>query len=159
MVLGARRALPCSCAGEPADGVYFLVSGSLAAFRPAERSRHNLLGYVRPGEPVGEMALIAREPHTASVFAMRDSEMLKLSPEAFDRLIQAHPTLMRHIARLMLARARGRRGKPARRTQGVRADLHLAHHRSQPARAHVAGGAASGWARAPSSSARTTSAP
>lgn len=94
-------------AGEPADGVYFLVTGSLAAFRPAERSRHNLLGYVRPGEPVGEMALIAREPHTSSVFAMRDSEVLKLSPDAFDRLIQAHPTLMRHIARIMLTRARG----------------------------------------------------
>lgn len=94
-------------AGEPADGVYFLVSGSLGAFRPADRSRHNLLGYIRPGEPVGEMALVAREPHTASVFAMRDSEILKLSPDAFDRLMLAHPALMRHLARLMLARARG----------------------------------------------------
>ncbi len=94
-------------AGEPADAVYFLVSGSLAAFRPSERNRHNLLGYVRPGEPVGEMALVAHEPHTSSVFAVRDSELLKLSAEAFERLMFAHPELMRRLARIMLTRARG----------------------------------------------------
>jgi NTE family protein len=104
---------PLLNAGEPPDGVWFLVSGSMAAFRPADRSRHNLLGYIRPGEPVGEMALIAREPHTASVFAMRDSEVLKLSPDAFERLVQAHPTLMQHMARLMLTRARGGGGPRA----------------------------------------------
>lgn len=97
---------PLLNAGEPPDGVWFLVSGSMAAFKPAERGGAKLLGYIRPGEPVGEMAMIAREPHTASVFAMRDSEVLKLSPDAFDALVQAHPNLMRHIARLMLTRAR-----------------------------------------------------
>ena len=80
--------------------------GSLAAFKPSSRDRHHLLGYIRPGEPVGEMAMIAREPHSASVFAMRDSEVLKLPPEAFDRLVNEHPPMMRHIARIMLTRAR-----------------------------------------------------
>ena len=93
-------------AGAAPDGVWFLVSGSLAAFKPVDRGDHKLLGYIRPGEPVGEMALIAREPHSASVFAMRDSELLKLSPSAFERLVQMHPKLMEHMARLMLTRAR-----------------------------------------------------
>jgi NTE family protein len=97
---------PILTAGEAPDGVWFLVSGSLAAFRPADKGGHRLLGYVRPGEPVGEMALIAREPHTSSVFAMRDSELLKLSPDAFEQLIQSQPKLMEHVARLMLTRAR-----------------------------------------------------
>ncbi len=92
-------------AGEPPEGVWFLVSGSLAAFKPADRG-FQVLGYIRPGEPVGEMAMIAREPHSASVFAMRDSELLKLTPEAFERLVEAHPKLMQHMARLMIARAR-----------------------------------------------------
>ena len=48
-------------AGEPPDGVWFLVSGSLAAFKPSDRGGHKLLGYIRPGEPVGEMAMLARE--------------------------------------------------------------------------------------------------
>jgi NTE family protein len=102
----APAGMPVLLAGEAPDGVWFLISGSLAAFRPEQRSGHQLLGYIRPGEPVGEMALIAREPHSASVFAMRDSELLKLAPEAFEKLVQAHPTLMQHMARLMLTRAR-----------------------------------------------------
>ena len=97
---------PLMNAGEPPEGVWFLVSGSLAAFKPVDRGGHQLLGYIRPGEPVGEMAAIARQPHSASVFAMRDSEVLKLDPEAFDRLVQAYPKLMEHMARLMLTRAR-----------------------------------------------------
>jgi NTE family protein len=97
---------PLFNAGEAPDGVFFLVTGSLAAFRPIDGGSHQLLGYVRPGEPVGEMALIAREPHSASVFAMRDSEMIKLSAAAFERLIEANPKLMQYLARLMLTRAR-----------------------------------------------------
>ena len=50
--------------------------------------------------------MIAREPHSASVFAMRDSELLKLPPAAFDLLVHTHPSMMEHIARIMLARAR-----------------------------------------------------
>jgi NTE family protein len=102
----APAGMPVLLAGEAPEGVWFLISGSLAAFKPEQRSGHQLLGYIRPGEPVGEMALIAREPHSASVFAMRDSELLKLSPDAFEKLVQAHPTLMQHMARLMLTRAR-----------------------------------------------------
>lgn len=102
----APGGMPVLLAGEAPEGVWFLVSGSLAAFRPAQAGGHQLLGYIRPGEPVGEMALIAREPHSASVFAMRDSELLKLSPDSFERLVQAHPKLMEHMARLMLTRAR-----------------------------------------------------
>jgi len=97
---------PVFTAGEAPDGVWFLISGSLGAFRPIDKGGHRLLGYVRPGEPVGEMALIAKEPHTASVFAMRDSELLKLAPESFERLMQSQPKLMEYVARLMLTRAR-----------------------------------------------------
>jgi NTE family protein len=97
---------PLLFAGEPADGVWFLVSGSLAAFRPSDRDNQQLLGYIRPGEPVGEMALIAREAHSSNVFAMRDSELLKLPQDSFQRLLTHCPSIMQHVARLMLSRAR-----------------------------------------------------
>jgi NTE family protein len=124
---------PLLTAGEAPDGVFFLISGSLAAFRPVDKGGHKLLGYVRPGEPVGEMALIAKEPHSASVFAMRDSEILKLSPDTFERLMLAQPKLMEHVARLMLTRARADTRSGARADPKVYAlistspsiDLHL----------------------------------
>lgn len=92
--------------GEAADCIYFVLSGSFAAFRIGPNNEQILLGHIRAGEPVGEMGLIAREPHTGSVFAMRDSEVIKLSRKGFDSLIRADPTLMERMARLMLQRAR-----------------------------------------------------
>jgi NTE family protein len=103
--ISAPAGWPVFEAGEPAEAMWFLVTGSLAAFRPAHEA-NQLLGYIRPGEPVGEMALIAREAHSASVFAMRDSELLRLSRATFERLIETHPRMMEPLARLMLTRAR-----------------------------------------------------
>ncbi|MBL8550144.1 MAG: patatin-like phospholipase family protein [Hyphomonadaceae bacterium] len=92
--------------GEQADCLYFVLSGSLAAFRTGPHEEQALMGHIRPGEPVGEMSLIAREAHTGSVFAMRDSEIVRLSRAGFEALMHADPTLMERIARLMLQRVR-----------------------------------------------------
>jgi NTE family protein len=91
---------------EPPDGVYFVMSGTLAAFRQQGRGEHRLVGYIRPGEPVGEMAFISGDEHTASVYAIRDSELIQFSRETFDRLVDLHPDLLKRLARLMLRRAR-----------------------------------------------------
>jgi NTE family protein len=94
-------------AGEDAQHIYFLVSGSLAAFSPASSANpRRLLGYIRPGEPVGEMALIAGEPHSGSVWAVRDCELVRLSRGNFEKLLAQHPSLMTNLARVMLTRAR-----------------------------------------------------
>ena len=92
-------------AGEAADGMWFLVTGSMAAFAPAQKN-HAMLGYVRPGQPIGEMALLAREAHSASVYAMRDSELLRIPAAAFERLMQTQPRILEPLARLMVARMR-----------------------------------------------------
>lgn len=102
---------PLFSAGEPPDGLYFVLSGSLAAFRGRDNS---LVGYIRAGEPVGEMALIAGDGHSGSVYAIRDTEMLRFRRDTFDKLIDLHPQLMRNLAQLMLRRSRENRAKNAR---------------------------------------------
>ena len=52
---GGRRLFQ---AGEPADVFYMLRSGRLAVIRETEGRPPQVLGVIRPGEPVGEMALI-----------------------------------------------------------------------------------------------------
>ena len=52
-------------AGEEADQFYFLRTGRLGAFRREEGHETQFLGVIRPGEPAGEMALIAGAPHSA----------------------------------------------------------------------------------------------
>lgn len=100
--------------GEQPDGLYFVLSGSLAAFRTDANGEPKLIGYIRPGEPVGEMALIAGETHTASVYAMRDTELVRISSAAFESLIRTHPTMMRALTRVILNRASGERRRGAR---------------------------------------------
>lgn len=95
---------------EASDALYVLVHGRLAAQRRDEEGRVRALGAVMPGECVGETGLIADEPRSASVIATRDSELLRLSRAAFERLIAAHPTSMMGLARVALRRFSGQRG-------------------------------------------------
>jgi NTE family protein len=92
--------------GEPADMLWFVRTGSLGAFRKQPDRSYELLGHIRTGEPIGEMAMIAGEVHSSAVFALRDSELFGLNRTAFNRLIRRHPQLMASLARTMLFRSR-----------------------------------------------------
>jgi NTE family protein len=39
---------------EPADRIYFVLSGALGAFRESPNGQSEFIGHIRPGEPVGE---------------------------------------------------------------------------------------------------------
>lgn len=107
---------PLFAAGDEADSLYLLRSGRLGVFRRVEGQPPQLLGVIRPGEPVGEMALIAGTPHSADVVALRDSEILALPRDAFFDVARTEPDVMIHLSRLMLSRARdhstGEAGEP-----------------------------------------------
>lgn len=97
-------------AGDPADTLYLVRSGRLGVFRIEENQPAQLLGVIRPGEPVGEMAMLAGTPHTAAVVALRDTEILALPREAFFEAARTEPDLMVELSRLMIHRARERAG-------------------------------------------------
>tara|TARA_R110000868_G_scaffold35549_1_gene127369 strand:- start:29064 stop:30806 length:1743 start_codon:yes stop_codon:yes gene_type:complete len=99
--------------GDPADAFYLVRSGALAAFRKGALGRPDLIGYIREGEPVGEMSLLDESPHSASVYALRDSELVRLPKASFDKLTRKHASLMRELARMMLARLRGNQRNPS----------------------------------------------
>ncbi|HZZ88179.1 MAG TPA: patatin-like phospholipase family protein [Caulobacteraceae bacterium] len=93
-------------AGEDAEQFYLLRTGRLGAFRRAEGHETQFLGVIRPGEPAGEMALVAGAPHSADVTALRDSEVLSLSRDDFFDAVAKDPTVMTELARLMILRNR-----------------------------------------------------
>jgi NTE family protein len=93
-------------AGEPADQLYFVRAGRLGVFRKDESHEPQFLGVIRPGEPAGEMALIAGAPHSAQVVALRDSEIFALPREAFFDACEADTRVMTELARLMILRTR-----------------------------------------------------
>ncbi len=104
--------------GDAADTLYLLRSGRLGVFRrdPGEDRPPQFVGVIRPGEPAGEMAMLAGTVHTADVVALRDCEVLALPRDAFFEAARTEPDLMVELSRLMIQRARDRRsggGEPS----------------------------------------------
>lgn len=97
---------PLFLAGEPADFFFWLRTGRLAVLHASADYDGRLIGVIKPGEPVGEMALIAGEAHTADVIALRDCEVWALSRDAFFSAAHKHPAFMTSLAQLMLRRIR-----------------------------------------------------
>jgi NTE family protein len=93
-------------AGDAADEIFLVETGKLGAFRREEGQERQFVGVIRPGEPAGEMAMIAGTPHSSRVVALRDSEILALSREDFFAAADRDPHVMNEIARLMILRAR-----------------------------------------------------
>lgn len=92
--------------GEEGDAVYFVVSGSLCVFVAAEEEEHRLISLVGPGETVGEMALISGEPRSATVSAVRDTDLLRLPKHRFDELLITQPQIVAEFLALLVTRLR-----------------------------------------------------
>ncbi|MBI1366345.1 MAG: cyclic nucleotide-binding domain-containing protein [Alphaproteobacteria bacterium] len=91
--------------GGNSQTLFFLLSGRLIVVRSGAAGE-TVLGYVRSGEPVGEMSLLSGEPHSASVYALRDSEMLALPRADYEEILEKSPDLAVALARAVLGRAR-----------------------------------------------------
>jgi NTE family protein len=109
---------PLFRAGEMSESIFFVLSGSFGAFKAMRDGRSEFMGHIRTGEPVGEMAMFQggididgdgmpdNVPHTSSVYALRDSEVLEISRKGFQRLSAAEPEVLTAMIRLILSRLR-----------------------------------------------------
>ena len=84
--------------GDPADCLYLIAVGRLRVTVTRSDGAESLVAELGRGEIVGEMALITNEPRSATVTALRDSQVLRLSIQAFDELVDAHPDAFRQIS-------------------------------------------------------------
>jgi NTE family protein len=106
-------------AGDEPDAFYCVISGCLGAYAVSTDGYRRLVGRIAAGETVGEMALISGKPRSATVVAVRDTELARLSRDAFERLMLSHPHGLLRISQLMAQRldssqrqVRGRRAIP-----------------------------------------------
>ncbi|NOX63385.1 MAG: cyclic nucleotide-binding domain-containing protein [Chloroflexi bacterium] len=91
--------------GEPGDSMYVVVSGRLQVYVRRDEEEV-LVGEVGRGEVVGEMALLTSEPRSATVRAVRDTQVARLSQDGFERLMLQHPQAMRGMMRTIVERFR-----------------------------------------------------
>jgi NTE family protein len=73
--------------GEPSDSLYIVISGRLRVVsRAADDQSERLVADLGHGEIVGEMGLVCDEPRSATVVAIRDTNLAKLSESGLNKL-------------------------------------------------------------------------
>ncbi len=96
--------------GDEADGLYLLQAGRLRALVGDGEDRRVLRDIGR-GEVVGEAALLTDQPRSATVVALRDSELSYLSIQSFEEVVAENPSFLRavsaQVVRRMLATQSG----------------------------------------------------
>jgi NTE family protein len=91
--------------GENDSALFLVVTGSLGVFVADAQGQRRMVALVPAGETVGEMSLIAQDhEHTAQLVALRDTELLRVSPEGFEALISRHPRVMMNLMQILVKR-------------------------------------------------------
>jgi CRP/FNR family transcriptional regulator, cyclic AMP receptor protein len=93
-------------AGDEGNGCYRVDAGLLKATVAEPGGDERILAMLGPGSVVGELSMIDREPRSASVVAVCDSELSFISRAAFEAFGQSRPELYRYLTTLLAHRLR-----------------------------------------------------
>jgi NTE family protein len=109
---------PCVCRGgdwlfrqgDAADCLYLLARGRMQVWlgQATGEREERLVAEVNPGETIGEIGMLTGGARSASIRAVRNSLLLRMTSAAFDRLARQRPDLTRHIAGSIAGRLRDR---------------------------------------------------
>jgi NTE family protein/lysophospholipid hydrolase len=103
---------------DAADCLYVVVSGRLRVSLERSDGSEQSLGEVGRGDVVGEMALLTGQRRSATARAIRDTDLLRLRADAFNRLIEQHPATMMRVTRRIVMRYQNALRSPAGSTRG-----------------------------------------
>jgi len=93
--------------GSESDAIFIVATGMLGAYRRNADGGDRLLGRIGAGEVVGEMGLVTGEVRTATVKALRDSELLRISKEDLQRVAFQSPAVLMELCGTVVRRLRG----------------------------------------------------
>jgi NTE family protein len=89
-----------------ADALYIVMSGCLGVIVSDGHGRDTLVSRIVAGETVGEMGLFDGGFRSATIEALRDTELLRLDKASCERLVERHPRSMLSLMSLLVRRLR-----------------------------------------------------
>lgn len=92
--------------GSPGDYMYLIQEGQVKVTKISEDGREKILEMLGAGAFVGEMALVDREPRSASVKTTRPCTLLALSRQDFLGLVRENPEIAMGLIRELSRRLR-----------------------------------------------------
>ncbi len=117
--------------GDDGDAAYLVATGRLSVFKQDAAGEEVLIGQLGRGDIVGELSLIDGEPRSATVYAVRDTQLIRFSREAYELLLDQYPRVGLAVAKMAMGRqrvessnaaARGRSFVVVAATEGVDID-------------------------------------
>ena len=87
--------------GDAADDLYIVLTGRFAV---TKEGRRDPIAEIGPEQPIGEIAFLTGGTRTATVTAMRDSVVLRLGREDFERLTAKCPSIWRTLTNTLSQR-------------------------------------------------------
>ena len=93
--------------GGKSDALFILLSGRAHVMVADDRGREVVLALVKPGDYVGEMSLIDDQPHSASVVADVQCDVLVLARAPFAACLPKNANLAYSVLRGLVRRLRG----------------------------------------------------
>lgn len=95
-------------AGEDAESLFYIVSGSVAVFIKDEDGKEMILSHLGQGEFVGEISLFEENIHqrTAWVKTKGSCEIAEISYKKFKQLVHLNPDILMYLSTQMARRLR-----------------------------------------------------
>jgi CRP/FNR family cyclic AMP-dependent transcriptional regulator len=91
--------------GEKSNDMYFVKSGCLEVFK-RKGAIDGKIGIINIGEIVGEMSFLDNSPRSASVKAMKDTELIRISNEKIYKVTNQQPGWYKALVNTLLDRLR-----------------------------------------------------
>ena len=93
-------------ADDPGDCCYRVEDGLLKVTMVSRSGTERILSFISRGGIVGELAILDGLPRSASVVAVRDTVLSRLSRAEFDAFAEKHPELYKSLITLLTQRLR-----------------------------------------------------
>ena len=85
--------------GDPGDALYLVRTGLLGVITGLETCHERTITSLRPGDFVGEMALLTHQPRSASVRVESDALLLTIGAKEFGEIFLEYPIISIHVCR------------------------------------------------------------
>ncbi len=79
--------------GDPGDALLVVLSGAIKIVLPSEEGDEAIIATIRPGDFLGELALLDGAPRSATAVALEATETLVLPRDRFKELIDTEPSI------------------------------------------------------------------
>ncbi|SFT94010.1 cAMP-binding domain of CRP or a regulatory subunit of cAMP-dependent protein kinases [Pseudovibrio denitrificans] len=93
-------------AGDPGNGCYAIIEGSMKVSVVSLDGSEQLLAVLGQGSLVGEIALLDGSERSATVTALKPSQLAFISKAAFYRYADENPAVYRHMLQIVATRLR-----------------------------------------------------